>query len=178
MAPGIAPSADPSKPRYRLLVWTSLTPVLQARMFAYPDAQRYRLGANYQQLPANRPVSEVYSPYQRDGAMNTTKNYGNDPNYVGASTKSVNFKGVVGANGHSVDVGKHDEWVWGKVESYASEMVDEDYEQARSMWKLLGRAQEQEVFIGNVAAHLGSASKDVQKGAIGTCGSMRDYRLS
>jgi catalase len=147
-------------------------------MFAYPDAQRYRLGANYQQLPANRPVSDVYSPYQRDGAMNTTKNYGNDPNYVGASTKSVNFKGVVGANGHSFDVGKHDEWVWGKVESYASEMVDEDYEQARSMWELLGRAQEQDVFIGNVAAHLGSASKDVQKGAIGTCGSIRDFRPS
>jgi len=136
-------------------------------MFAYPDAQRYRLGANYQQLPVNRPVSEVYSPYQRDGAMNTTKNYGNDPNYVGASTKTVNFKGKVGANGQSYDIGNHDEWVWGKVESYASEMVDADYDQARGMWALLCKAQQQETFISNVAGHLGTASKEVQKGAIG-----------
>jgi catalase len=142
-------------------------------MFAYPDAQRYRLGANYQQLPVNRPVSEVYSPYQRDGAMNTTKNYGNDPNYVGAITKTVNFKGKVGANGQSYDIGNHDEWVWGKVESYASEMVDADYEQARGMWALLGKAQEQDVFISNVAGHLGSASKEVQKGAIGESGAVQ-----
>jgi catalase len=135
-------------------------------MFAYPDAQRYRLGANYQQLPVNRPVSEVYSPYQRDGAMNTTKNYGNDPNYVNASTRPVNFKGRSGANGQSF--GEHEEWV-GKVTAYASEMVDADYAQARGMWEVLGRAQEQDVFIANVAAHLGAASKDVQKGAIGEC---------
>jgi catalase len=133
-------------------------------MFAYPDAQRYRLGANYQQLPVNRPVSEVYSPYQRDGAMNTTKNYGNDPNYVNASTKDVNFKGKLGANGQSFDE-EHEKWV-GNVTAYASEMVDADYEQAREMWKVLGKAQEQEVFIGNVAAHLGSARKEVQQEAI------------
>jgi catalase len=137
-------------------------------MFAYPDAQRYRLGANYQQLPVNRPVSEVYSPYQRDGAMNTTPNYGNDPNYVRASAKSINFKGKLGANGQSFDVGKHDEWVWGRVESYASEMVDADYEQARGMWTLMGEQKSQDLFIGNVAAHLGMANKAVQEGAIGT----------
>ncbi|KAK7413961.1 catalase A [Neonectria punicea] len=70
MVPGIAPSADP---------------ILQARMFAYPDAARYRLGVNYQHLPCNRPVCPVYSPYQRDGLMNATENYGSDPNYVRAS---------------------------------------------------------------------------------------------
>lgn len=42
--------------------------MLQGRLFAYPDTQRYRLGANYQQLEVNRPKNEVYS-YQRDGAM-------------------------------------------------------------------------------------------------------------
>jgi catalase len=149
MVPGIAPSADP---------------VLQARMFAYPDAQRYRLGTNYQQLPVNRPVSEVYSPYQRDGAMNTTTNYGNDPNYVNSSRKQVNFKGRVGANGQSYD--QHEQWV-GRVTSYVSEMVDDDYVQARGLWELLGKAGEQDTFIGNVAAHLGLANPDVQRGAIG-----------
>ena len=34
-------------------------------MFAYPDAQRYRLGSNYAQLPPNRPIAPVYAPYIR-----------------------------------------------------------------------------------------------------------------
>lgn len=35
LVPGFEPSADP---------------VLQARLFSYPDAHRYRLGVNYQQV--------------------------------------------------------------------------------------------------------------------------------
>lgn len=65
MIPGIGPSADI---------------MLHARMFSYPDAARYRVGPNYQQLPCNRPLS-VYSPYQRDGPMRLDGNYGSDPDY-------------------------------------------------------------------------------------------------
>jgi catalase len=42
--------------------------MLQARLLAYPDAQRYRVGANHQQLPVNAPKCPV-NHYQRDGAM-------------------------------------------------------------------------------------------------------------
>ncbi|MBL4639117.1 MAG: catalase [Kordiimonadaceae bacterium] len=42
--------------------------MLQARLFAYADAQRYRVGANHQQLPVNAPKCPV-NHYQRDGAM-------------------------------------------------------------------------------------------------------------
>ncbi|MBX9598521.1 MAG: catalase [Burkholderiales bacterium] len=42
--------------------------MLQARLFAYPDAQRYRLGVNYNQLSVNKPRCPVYN-YQRDGLM-------------------------------------------------------------------------------------------------------------
>lgn len=42
--------------------------MLQARLMAYPDAHRYRLGANYNHLPVNRPVCPVQH-YQRDGHM-------------------------------------------------------------------------------------------------------------
>lgn len=42
--------------------------VLQARLLAYADAQRYRLSANYQQIPINRPRCPV-NHYQRDGYM-------------------------------------------------------------------------------------------------------------
>jgi len=42
--------------------------MLQARLLAYPDAHRYRLGANNQQLPVNAPRCPV-NHYQRDGFM-------------------------------------------------------------------------------------------------------------
>jgi len=42
--------------------------LLHGRAFAYPDAQRYRLGANYLQLPVNRPRIAVHNQ-QQDGAM-------------------------------------------------------------------------------------------------------------
>ena len=44
LIPGIEPSADP---------------VLQSRLFSYPDTHRHRLGTNYQQLPVNCPVAHV-----------------------------------------------------------------------------------------------------------------------
>jgi catalase len=65
MIPGIGPSADI---------------MLQARMFSYPDAARYRVGPNWQQLPCNR-AKYVYSPYNRDGPMRYDGNYGADPDY-------------------------------------------------------------------------------------------------
>ena len=42
--------------------------MLLARGFSYADAHRARLGANYQQIPVNRPTSAVRS-YSKDGAM-------------------------------------------------------------------------------------------------------------
>ena len=41
--------------------------MLLARAFSYADAHRYRLGANSDQIPVNRPVSQVNS-FSQDGA--------------------------------------------------------------------------------------------------------------
>ncbi|TSA25490.1 MAG: catalase [Bacteroidetes bacterium] len=54
--------------------------MLQGRILAYPDAHRYRLGANYEQIPVNRPISEVHH-HQRDGMMNVDGNKEDSPNY-------------------------------------------------------------------------------------------------
>jgi catalase len=43
--------------------------LLQARLFSYTDAQRYRLGINYNALPRNAPRCPFYPP-QIDGKMN------------------------------------------------------------------------------------------------------------
>jgi catalase len=142
--------------------------VLQARMFAYPDAARYRLGANYQQLPCNRPVAPVYCPYQRDGFATVNGNYGGDPNYVRSGLKAVSFTGS--ATSHfAAQNAKHNAWVMGSVADYTSEVTEEDFVQARMFWeKVLGRQPgQQEAFVGNVAAHLRGAKPVVWEATFG-----------
>ncbi|MCU1544100.1 MAG: catalase [Microbacteriaceae bacterium] len=41
--------------------------MLMARVFSYPDAQRYRVGTNYNELPVNAPKSPVHN-YSQDGS--------------------------------------------------------------------------------------------------------------
>lgn len=68
----------------------SLSPdkMLQGRILAYPDAHRYRLGANYEQIPVNRPINEVHH-HQRDGFMNVDGNSGDSPNYFPNSFDNI-----------------------------------------------------------------------------------------
>lgn len=54
--------------------------MLQGRLLSYPDAQRYRLGANYEQIPVNR-CPFATNNYQRDGRMRVDGNGGSKPNY-------------------------------------------------------------------------------------------------
>jgi len=54
--------------------------LLQGRLLSYPDAQRYRLGVNYEQIPVNRSHYPVAN-YQRDGHMQIGDNGGANPNY-------------------------------------------------------------------------------------------------
>jgi catalase len=42
--------------------------MLQARIFSYADAHRYRLGTHYEHLPVNAPKCPVHH-YNKDGAM-------------------------------------------------------------------------------------------------------------
>src|SRR3569833_2637004 len=76
MPPGIEPSADP---------------VLQSRLFSYPDTHRHRIGTNYQQLPVNAPRNAFkFANFQRDGAM-AFYNQGARPNYL-SSIDPIGFR--------------------------------------------------------------------------------------
>jgi catalase len=68
MVPGIEPSPDR---------------MLQGRLFAYADTQRYRVGPNYMELPVNRPLVPV-NDNNIDGAMQSTARPG-DVNYEPSS---------------------------------------------------------------------------------------------
>jgi catalase len=62
--PGIEPSPDR---------------MLQGRLFAYADTQRYRVGPNYMELPVNRPLVPV-NDNNIDGAMQSAARPG-EANY-------------------------------------------------------------------------------------------------
>ncbi len=54
--------------------------MLQGRLLSYPDAHRYRLGVNYEQIAVNKCPYSVAN-YQRDGLMQMGDNGGSDVNY-------------------------------------------------------------------------------------------------
>lgn len=68
-APGnLVPGIEPSEDR-----------LLQGRIFSYSDTQMYRLGANHQQIPVNRPLVKVNNNNQ-EGFMNVSER-DSDVNY-------------------------------------------------------------------------------------------------
>ncbi|KAL7670857.1 hypothetical protein ACOME3_005774 [Neoechinorhynchus agilis] len=74
LIPGIEPSPDK---------------ILQARILAHPDAQRYRVGVNFNQLPCNRSISKV-SSLSRGGQMCLYGN-GGTPAYTPNSFHGPNY---------------------------------------------------------------------------------------
>ncbi|KAJ9653806.1 catalase A [Neophaeococcomyces mojaviensis] len=153
MVPGVAPSADI---------------MLQARMFSYPDAARYRLGPNYQQFPNNKPLSKVYAPFQRDGPGTINGNYGADPDYIGSQFKPL------GHSRYKKDIA-HDMWV-GEVTAYVSEVEEDDFEQARMLWRLMAEKGEQQTLIDNLTSHMGKCQYDIKRDAI-RCFARVDQKL-
>ncbi|WPL38311.1 catalase [Malacoplasma iowae] len=72
-------------------IYSSPDKMLQARLFSYEDAQRYRLGTNYQQIPVNIPKCACPYSNQRDGYMTVNGNYGSLPNYQPSTLKGASY---------------------------------------------------------------------------------------
>ncbi|RDH29087.1 catalase-domain-containing protein [Aspergillus welwitschiae] len=155
MVPGIAGTPDP---------------MLQARMFAYPDAQRYRLGVNYTQLPPNRAVCPVYAPYERDGFATVTKNYGGDPNYVRSSLSP----GVASRSNAQV---RHNERILSFALGQNEISVDEeDFVQPRDLWNRVFDETERRKWIANVAETLAEVPEPLKEAVVNMFGRV-DGRL-
>jgi len=132
LVPGIEPSADP---------------VLQSRLFSYPDTHRHRIGTNYQQLPVNAPKTKYrMSNFQRDGAM-AFYNHGTRPNYL-SSLQPISFKE------RPMDLDKiHGEFI-GRAVTFLSEIRKEDFNQPRALWEKVWDDDARERFIHNVSGHM------------------------
>ncbi|MGL5076513.1 MAG: catalase, partial [Waterburya sp.] len=128
--------------------------MLQARIMSYPDAHRYRLGTNYQQLPVNQPKCPVMH-YQRDGAMALGNNGGSSPNYFPNSHQNTpqdnpNYKEPAL---HLGDV---------KVDRHNHRLGNDDYTQAGDLYRLLS-PEEQQRLITNIASSLQQAQPEIQQ---------------
>ncbi|MGM3309347.1 catalase [Anabaena sp. WFMT] len=128
--------------------------VLQARIMSYPDAQRYRIGANYQQLPVNQPKCPV-AHHQRDGAMALGNNGGNAPNYEPNSHEGSPQQNPAYAE-PALDLGNV------KCDRYNHREGNDDYTQAGDLYRIMTPDQ-QEQLIQNILGSLSQAGTDIQK---------------
>ncbi|MDB5775559.1 MAG: katA [Herbaspirillum sp.] len=118
--------------------------MLQGRVFAYADAQRYRVGSNYQQLPVNAPKCP-YHNYQRDGAMRLDGNSGGAPNYEPNSNDSEPKQAPQFAEPPLRLSGEAARW---------DHRVDEDYySQPGALFRLMSPAQQQ-LLIDNIVGSM------------------------
>ncbi|MDF7666361.1 catalase [Orbaceae bacterium ESL0727] len=126
--------------------------MLQGRVFAYADAQRYRIGTNYQQLPINAPQCPVHN-YQRDGAMryhysDSVPNY--DPNSVDSASKQQPQYAEP-----PLTVAE------GPIDRYDHRLDDDYYSQPRALFLLMSPEQQQ-LLIDNIAGSMKTVTRDVQ----------------
>ena len=131
-------------------------------MFAYPDAQRYRLGVNYTQLPPNRAICPVYAPFERDGMGTVTRNYGGDPNYV-RSTLSP------GIPSQAVSDVRHTERIEHNAILAQNEIVvdDEDYVQPRELWNRVFDEAEKRQWVANISETLEDIPAELKEAVMG-----------
>lgn len=129
--------------------------VLQARIFAYPDAHRYRIGANYQSLPVNKPQCPFHT-YQRDGAMRFDNNYGAQANYEPNGSDNLPAENssyrepAMALDSHST------------MDRHNHRQNNDDYTQAGDLYRLFSEDEKQRL-VENIAASLKSVPKDIQQ---------------
>lgn len=147
LVPGIEPSPDPA---------------LQARMFAYPDSQCYRLGVNYHNFSANRPKN-AYHPYHRDGAGFSHAQGIHSVAKVDVLTSRLPRKKETERD---VDTERHERWALATAAlNLTVEVSDVDFAQGRRWWRVIQEeaACGQENFVKNVSRHLWRADEYVRK---------------
>ncbi|NJM30778.1 MAG: catalase [Rhizobiales bacterium] len=121
--------------------------MLQARIFSYADAHRYRLGTHYESLPVNMPKCPVHH-YHKDGQMNA---------YGGIRTGNPDvFYEPNSFNGPVEDKTAIEPplGISGDAARYNHRDGNDDYVQVRALFNLFDAGQKQRLF-NNVADAMG-----------------------
>lgn len=138
MVPGIAPSPD------RMLI---------GRMMSYKDAQRHRLGANFEQIPVNRAKNDVYTNF-RDGQMVTTGNFGSTANYFPNTVNRHAPSGMMEApllRMQEATIGRH-AFMGGNL----------DFFQAGELYRRVLSEEDRDHLIANICNHIKEAKQHLQ----------------
>ncbi|MGC5614972.1 catalase [Georgenia sp. Z1491] len=130
--------------------------MLLGRVFAYADAQRYRIGPNYNQLPVNKPIVETNN-YGQAGPMEY-EHSGARPNYVPNShgRDYADFQGVEDegweADGEMVR------------QAYALHAEDDDFGQPGTLVREVWNDDQRAAYVDQVAGSLlGGVSEAVRE---------------
>lgn len=129
--------------------------MLQARVFAYADAHRYRLGTHYEQLPVNKPKCPV-NHYHKDGPMRFF-----EPKHcnVDAYYEPNTFGGPVEDNSVKEPPLK----ISGDADRYDHRKGNDDYTQAGNLFRLFDDEQKNRLFSNIAAAMQGVPRKIIDK---------------
>ncbi len=128
--------------------------MLLGRAFAYADTHRHRIGANYLQLPVNRPRVELNS-YTQDGPM-AYEHRGDDPVYAPNS-----FGRGYADNVGVVDPGWESDGPMVRA-AYTPRSDDDDFSQAGALVRDVWDDAQRQAFVRTVAGHLlGGVKGDV-----------------
>ncbi|QNM89717.1 catalase [Aliarcobacter cryaerophilus] len=124
--------------------------MLQARIFSYPDAQRYRVGTHYEMLPVNRPIVEV-NTYNLDGSMNfdikePTKAF-YEPNSFDGAVEDASYLEPDLAVG---DIAKR----------YDHRVGNDDFSQPRALFLLMSNSQKEQLF-SNIKDAMAGVPRDI-----------------
>ena len=119
--------------------------MLQARIFSYADAHRYRVGINSHQLPVNTPRTAV-NDYHLDGALRTRGKDNPDAYYEPNS-----FNGPAETGGLEEPPLK----ITGDATRYNHRDGNDDYKQPGDLFRLMSADQKQQLFH-NIAAAMDS----------------------
>lgn len=132
--------------------------MLQARIFSYPDAQRYRIGTHYAQLSVNCPISEI-NTYVVGGAMNNgmyeldDKAYYEPNSFVGGKEDRSLLEPDINLEG--------------AMQRYDHRAEDQDYySQPRALFALMNDSQKSQLF-SNIAESMAGVSEVIKERAIG-----------
>jgi len=137
--PGIGPSPDR---------------MLQARLFAYGDAHRYRLGVNHTRLPVNEPrgVPGGARNYGRDGAMRFDGNGGRSRNY------EPNSHDGPAESGEPYDLGYAVSGAAGPS-PHERHVEDDDFVQAGALYRVMAK-DARERLVANIAGSLSQVTRE------------------
>lgn len=128
--------------------------MLQARLIAYQDAHRYRVGVNAHQIPVNAPKCPFHN-FQQDGSM-TVKVQQHDFNF------DREYKVNTDVLEPPLNMEDH-----GVIDYYANR-DDDNFSQARDLFNLMSQDQKRQLGL-NIAGGLCKTNSQLQQNMLDLC---------